>query len=877
MRAILRSVNTRIVVIALACAAIVPLAPAHAVDPRALSAGTVKEKIAALDQIQTEATRVYLPEVSRLLDDPVREVRSKAADVLLNLGDGTCTDSYRKGMSDAWWKVRLSAVQGLVRYGEGAVLDDLLKALDDSYWQVRWYAATGIAKHGDERAVAPVVSHLKDENPQVAEELLWTLNRLLWREEARAAFLKLSDGELTPLTRLLSAQDPAVRLRAIWVWEAARDARAVPLLVRALDDPNTEVRVRAMWALEQFRAGDARFAIERALADPEVRVRLEAVKTLVRLNASDTVNGLVSRLSDPDEKVRIYALWALERMNDPRTYPDIARALNDPSARVRGYAESVISHTLGPRYAGPLLTLGTQESTPPEVRRTAFSLVARAGDEQIRTALRELLAHPSWQVRQEAVRALAETSPHDGNIIDALCFLESGDASSEVRQTARALLGREIAWCGTATASADPVQRQAGVKTFGHLCEARDAIPLAVRMARSEYPEVRLAAAQAARRRPDARLAPALRDLLDEQNPEMQKAAALGLGAIGDAQSAARLKKLLGSYDAEVRLACAWALARTGHADGVQTALSMLTDPAIENQKLAVETLVSANAQRSLPLLMRLVSDSELEVKALAAWAVARLGEKKGAEVLVALASENIEPIRSHAASFLEDPLLPAAIRAEIPAIRSAFAVQKRGIREVIPKTITAYRTTVPIEIDGRPDDRIWLTVQQKDAFISIDDPKSKASAQTRIAVVYDEKNIYFLVVADDPQARSLSLNSRDFITVSLNPSNTYHEWYQFVIHPFSLVKYCYVWKFYRDSEPERSWAPGWKAAAAVSDTGWSAEIAVPLTDMRAAPDPSRLWGFNVHRESDHLPHTTWTGRIDRPDQFGTLLFGETP
>ena len=258
------------------------------------------------------------------------------------------------------------------------------------------------------------------------------------------------------------------------------------------------------------------------------------------------------------------------------------------------------------------------------------------------------------------------------------------------------------------------------------------------------------------------------------------------------------------------------------------------------------------------------------------AWALSRMGEEKGLKVLVRLSEENVEPVRTIANEYLRDPSIPYRLKSKINYLRDRFAMEKLGVQEVRRKYITAYKITSPIEIDGNDNERFWQIIKKENKFILISDDKVPSDVQTKVAAGYDEKNIYFLVVCEDPESSSLDYNSRDFITISINPFNLYDEWYQFVVHPYGLIKYCYVWKFYSDDEPERLWNSEWKAKTKVESGRWIVEISIPLEDLKVKEISSdSRWDINFLRYSERLPVSTWTGRIDNPEQFGIMIFKE--
>jgi len=188
-----------------------------------------------------------------------------------------------------------------------------------------------------------------------------------------------------------------------------------------------------------------------------------------------------------------------------------------------------------------------------------------------------------------------------------------------------------------------------------------------------------------------------------------------------------------------------------------------------------------------------------------------------------------------------------------------------------------AYRITGMIDVDGRDNDRFWQMAKKSDRFIRVEGEKVPYGIQTKVAAGYDDENLYFLVICEDQGSYEIDLNSRDFITISINPFNSKNQWYQFVFHPLELVKYSYIWKFYINNESGKNWKSNWVAKSSVESNRWIAEISIPLSalDVKKINDGDR-WNINFMREISEKSTSTWTGRIDDPEQFGLLIFKES-
>src|SRR5439155_4819925 len=50
------------------------------------------------------------------------------------------------------------------------------------------------------------------------------------------------------------------------------------------------------------------------------------------------------------------------------------------------------------------------------------------------------------------------------------------------------------------------------------------------------------------------------------------------------------------------------------------------------------------------------------------------------------------------------------------------------------------------------------------------------------------------------------------------------------------------------DTNTDSSWDGVWEAAVSIDDEGWSAELRIPLSQLRFLKSDHQTWGFNVER-----------------------------
>src|SRR4051812_35745147 len=249
------------------------------------------------------------------------------------------------------------------------------------------------------------------------------------------------------------------------------------------------------------------------------------------------------------------------------------------------------------------------------------------------------------------------------------------------------------------------------------------------------------------------------------------------------------------------------------------------------------------------------------------------------------------------------------------------------------PARYTAFRAAGPISIDGRLDEPSWLAAPKSTPFVDIVTGE-KAWFDTRVAILWDDENLYFGFRAEETDVRA-TLTERDSKIYEENDLEIFiagrDSYYEFEMNALNTV-YEVLW-FWKDVfqpsaefDPSRDrvmvldgvgghvhergerWGfldwdfPGLRTAVHVdgvvnsrthTDRGWTAEIALPwhgmqlIADGRALPpnhgdvwriDCSRFEKIGRHREV-LAPGAGWTwnrhGHYDShiPEVFPFVTF----
>ena len=261
-----------------------------------------------------------------------------------------------------------------------------IAALRDDDWVIREEAARLLGQLKDPRAVAPLVSLLRDQDRSVREAAVDALRAIgvpavealgacltesdLAVQEAAAAVLATIADErvLTPLLLALRSSDWIVRMHAAQAFGRVKRADTVEALIPLLQDKVKAVREEAATALAAI--GDTAIpCLVHALKHEDWLVRLHAVESLGKTQSPRAVEPLLSLLfNDSDSAVREDAVRALGEIGDAGAVDHLCVAMREPGLRT--VAVEALGR-IGNPCAVPVLIDVVTGSAPPEATRTA--------------------------------------------------------------------------------------------------------------------------------------------------------------------------------------------------------------------------------------------------------------------------------------------------------------------------------------------------------------------------------------------------------------------------------------------------------------------------------------------------------------------------
>ena len=169
-----------------------------------------------------------------------------------------------------------------------------------------------------------------------------------------------------------------------------------------------------------------------------------------------------------------------------------------------------------------------------------------------------------------------------------------------------------------------------------------------------------------------------------------------------------------------------------------------------------------------------------------------------------------------------------------------------------------AYRTFESIEIDGELNESDWQKAKPICQFVQIEPDEGKPISQpTEIRVLYDDAHLYFgftcfdsdisKLVANEMRRDARGLHGNDNVFVLLDTYNDRRSGFFFRINALGGMQDSAVSN--SGDSMNRNWDAVWSCRAKINENCWTAEIAIPFSQLRFNQSNEMTWGMNVGRE----------------------------
>ncbi|MCX6223934.1 MAG: DUF5916 domain-containing protein, partial [Bacteroidia bacterium] len=186
-----------------------------------------------------------------------------------------------------------------------------------------------------------------------------------------------------------------------------------------------------------------------------------------------------------------------------------------------------------------------------------------------------------------------------------------------------------------------------------------------------------------------------------------------------------------------------------------------------------------------------------------------------------------------------------------------------------------------PPVIDGRLDETFWQTTEKGGQFVQFQPYEGRQPSQlTEFAITYDDNNLYVAYWCYDTSPDSISrrLTRRDEIDgdmVGIDIDSYYDKRTSFGFFVNAAgVKLDQVTSNNGMAE-DKSWDPNWYVATAITAQGWTAEMRIPLSQLRFSDKENRIWGIEVVRQIFRKDEMSMWQPIPRNAPGSVYMYGE--
>ncbi len=222
------------------------------------------------------------------------------------------------------------------------------------------------------------------------------------------------DVEALPaVVKAIQIEDESVRIAAFKAVGALGNASSVSLLAQQAAQTRGQERKAARDSLYQLRGAEVDSAILEEMATAEPNVKAELVRAIGERNITSGIGTLLITAKDKDRKVRTESLKVLKTVAGPNDLPALVDlAMNLVAESDRNEAEktvAAVAHKIedSTKQAVPVLAVWLNVK---DVKNQAslLRILGRIGDNTALSTLRTALASDQEDLRDAAIRALAD-------------------------------------------------------------------------------------------------------------------------------------------------------------------------------------------------------------------------------------------------------------------------------------------------------------------------------------------------------------------------------------------------------------------------------------------------------------------------------------
>ncbi len=531
-------------------------------------------ELSKFDDVQADAALVTA------LEDPDKGIRESAAEAIISRRSPDAAKFLCCYLSNENIGTRNLAAELLTALGNQAV-PALAESVDDPDHDVRKFAVDILGAIRDSSATPVVVKALSDTSLNVVCSAAETLGLLG------------NPAAVEPLITTYNNHSEA-RPQVVEALGKIGDHRALPQLVKALDDTDPVVVFTAVEAMGNMKSRDVEPYLRKLLTRDDDALQEAVVSSLIKLAratdhsvledlpATQLLGCLTKAVKTGDKQTKLFALEELRSWETPTAIDLMLHALADSDEEVCLKAKEVltVTATAATEKISLALTKASQAMTC-----NLLDMIAATGNSHFVRDVLPLVDNSDESVRERVASTLGKIG--ETPVIPILVKLTT-DHVGHVRSAAFKAIG----WIG-------------GEQALDPLFSGLD----------DPYPDVRQAALGAIVLSPTSEVIARLRADLHHKLPMRQIMAAQALGWIGETSVVEPLIDALNHPEWEIRKSAVESLGRIAEKSAIEHIKTMLNDEEAQVRKAALDAIVAIAGPDAHDAILCLLNDEDLWVR----------------------------------------------------------------------------------------------------------------------------------------------------------------------------------------------------------------------------------------------------------------------
>lgn len=195
--------------------------------------------------------------------------------------------------------------------------------------------------------------------------------------------------------------------------------------------------------------------------------------------------------------------------------------------------------------------------------------------------------------------------------------------------------------------------------------------------------------------------------------------------------------------------------------------------------------------------------------------------------------------------------------------------------------TTTSVSKKEPLKIDGLLQDSAWEAVEWTSDYVEFEpDNNTPPTYQTKMKIVYDDRNLYVAFRCYDPNPEDIvqRMGRRDdfpgdWVELNIDSYNDDRTAFSFTISASGVKGDEFI---SNNGNFDASWNPIWYVKTNIDEEGWTAELKIPLSQLRFSDKEEQVWGIqSTRRYFNGEERSTWQPIPANPagwvSEFGEL------